>query len=98
MHLPFLTTFSASNKFQGKICINIANQIVEYQKSISFFSLGELHIANIANLTLDVDFENFWNIYSKLLLGKDTNQFWNVFDMSFISGVNVNQPFFCNDT
>ncbi len=86
------------NKFQDKICINIAYQIVEYQTSLSFFSRGELHIANIANMTLDVDFENCWHIYSKLILEKDTIQFWNIFDMSFISGVTANHPFFCNDT
>lgn len=86
------------HKFQVKICKNIANQIVEYQKSISFFPRGDIHLANIANLTLDVDFENCWNIYSKLILEKYTIEFWNIFDMSFISGVTSKHPFFCNDT
>lgn len=85
------------NKFQVKICIIISNQIVEYQESLSFYSRGDLHIANIANLTLDIDFENCWNIYSKLILEKKTIEFWNIFDMSFISGVTSNHPFFCND-
>lgn len=85
------------NKFQVKICINISNQIVEYQESLSFYSRGDLHIANVANLTLDIDFENCWNIYSKLILEKKTIEFWNIFDMSFISGVTSNHPFFCND-
>lgn len=85
------------NKFQVKICINISNQIVEYQESLSFYSRGDLHIANIANLTLDIDFKNCWNIYSKLILEKKTIEFWNIFDMSFISGVTSNHPFFCND-
>jgi hypothetical protein len=85
------------NKFQKKICFIIANQIVDYQKSLSLFSRGEIHIANIANMTLDIDFENCWNVYSKLILEKDTIQFWNIFDMSFISGVTANHPFFCND-
>jgi hypothetical protein len=85
------------NKFQVKICINISNQIVDYQESSSFYSGGDLHIANIANLTLDVDFENCWNIYSKLILEKKTIEFWNIFDMSFISGVTSNHPFFCDD-
>lgn len=85
------------NKFQDNICINIANQIVEYQKSLSSFSSGEPHIANIANLTLDINFENCWNIYSKLILEKNTIEFWNIFDMSFISGVTAKHPFFCND-
>ncbi|WP_343329298.1 hypothetical protein [Polaribacter staleyi] len=83
-------------KFQVEICKNIANQIVEYQKSLSLLSSGEPHIANIANLTLDIDFENCWNIYSKLILEKHTIEFWNIFDMSFISGVTAKHPFFCN--
>lgn len=85
-------------KFQVEICKNIANQIVEYQKSLSLFSNGEPHIANIANLTLNIDFENCWNIYSKLILEKHTIEFWNIFDMSFISGVTAKHPFFCNDS
>lgn len=85
------------NKFQVEICKNIANQIVKYQKTLSLFSSGEPHIANIANLTLDIDFENCWNIYSKLILEKHTIEFWNIFDMSFISGVTAKHPFFCND-
>lgn len=84
-------------KFQVEICKNIANQIVEYQKSLSLFSSGEPHIANIANLTLDIDFENCWNIYSKIILEKHTIEFWNIFDMSFISGVTAKHPFFCNN-
>lgn len=84
-------------KFQVEICKNIAIQIVEYQKSLSLLSSGEPHIANIANLTLDIDFENCWNIYSKLLLEKHTIEFWNIFDMSFISGVTSKHSFFCND-
>ncbi len=84
-------------KFQVEICKNVANQIVEYQKSLSHLSSGEPQIANIANLTLDIDFENCWNIYSKLILEKHTIEFWNVFDMSFISGVTAKHPFFCND-
>jgi hypothetical protein len=86
------------NKFQKKICVIIANQIVDYQKSLSLFSRGEIHIANIANMTLDIDFENCWNVYSKLIVEKDTIQFWNIFNMSFISGVTANHPFFCNNT
>lgn len=85
------------NKFQNQICTTIANQIVQYYESISLFSSGDLHIAIIANMTLDVDFEKCWDIYSKLILEKNTIQFWNIFDMSFISGVTANHPFFCND-
>lgn len=85
------------NKFQIEICKNIANQIVEYQKSLSLYSSGEPNIANIANLTLEIDFENCWNIYSKLILEKHTIEFWNIFDMSFISGVTAKHPFFAND-
>lgn len=86
------------NKFQEKICVIIANQIVDFQKSLSLFSRGEIHIANIANMTLNIDFENCWEVYSKLILEKNTIQFWNIFDMSFISGVTANHPFFCNET
>ncbi|OBQ56599.1 hypothetical protein VQ01_04450 [Tamlana sp. s12] len=85
-------------KFQSEICKNIANHIVGYQKALSFLSSGEPHIANIANLTLDIDFENCWNIYSKLILEKHTIEFWNIFDMSWISGVTSKHPFFCNET
>lgn len=85
------------NKFQVEICKNIANQIVEYQKSLSLYSSGEPNIANIANLTLEIDFENCWNIYSKLILEKHTIEFWNIFDMSFISGVTAKHPFFADD-
>lgn len=84
-------------KFQKQICKTISNQIIQYYESISVFSSGDPHIASIANLTLDVDFENCWDTYSRLFSEKNTILFWKIFDMSFISGVTFNHPFFCND-
>lgn len=84
-------------KFQGQICKTISNQIIQYYESISVFSSGDPHIASIANLTLDVDFENCWDTYARLFFEKNTILFWKIFDMSFISGVTFNHPFFCND-
>ena len=84
-------------KFQEQICTTISSQIVQYYESLSVFSDGDPHIASIANQTLDVDFENCWNIYSRLFLDNNTILFWKIFDMSFISGVTFNHPFFCND-
>lgn len=84
-------------KFQGQICATLSNQIVQYYESLSVFSSGDQHIASIANLTLDFDFENCWDIYAKLFLDKNAILFWKIFDMSFISGVTFNHPFFSND-
>jgi hypothetical protein len=86
------------DKFQSEICSIIAGQIVEFYENLSLFSSGNNSIANIANITLNIDFENCWNIYSKLILEKNTIQFWNIFDMSFISGVGPQHPFFNNDS
>lgn len=86
------------DKFQSEICTILANQIVEFYENLSIFSSGDISIANIANLTLNIDFENCWDIYSKLILEKNTIQFWNIFDMSFISGVGPQHPFFNNDS
>lgn len=86
------------DKFQSEICSIIASQIVEFYENLSLFSSGDNSIANIANITLNIDFENCWNIYSKLILEKNTIQFWNIFDMSFISGVGPQHPFFNNDS
>lgn len=86
------------DKFESEICSIIASQIVEFYENLSLFSNGNNSIANIANITLNIDFENCWNIYSKLILEKNTIQFWNIFDMSFISGVGPQHPFFNNDS
>jgi len=86
------------DKFQSEICSIIASQIVEFYENLSLFSSGDNSIANIANITLNIDFENCWNIYSKLILEKNTIQFWNIFDMSFLSGVGPQHPFFNNDS
>src|SRR5690606_11807742 len=58
---------------------------------------GSLEIANIANMTLDLDLNNCWEIYSKMLCNNQIFQFWNIFDMNFISGVGPNHPFFKNE-
>ena len=84
-------------KFQEQICTTISSQIVQYYESLSVFSNSDPHTANIANLTLDVDYESCWYIYARLFLEKDTILFWKIFDMSFISGVTFNHPFFSND-
>lgn len=84
-------------KFQHQICSTIAIQIVQYNESLSLFAIGDSHIADVANLTLDVDFENCWNIYSRLFSDKKTILFWEIFDTSFSSGVTFNHPFFRND-
>lgn len=84
-------------KFRNEICSTIAFQIVQYIESLSLFSDDDSDIANIANLTLDVDFQNCWGIYSKLILEKKIFLFWKIFDMSFMSGVTFNHPFFNND-
>lgn len=86
------------NKFQSEICSIVASQIVEFYENLSLFSSGDSSIANVANLTLNIDFENCWDIYSKLILEKNTIQFWNIFGMSFISGVGPQHPFFNNDS
>lgn len=84
-------------RFQHQICSTIAIQIVQYNESLSLFASSDTHIADIANLTLDVDFENCWNIYSRLFIDKKTISFWEIFDTSFSSGVTFNHPFFRND-
>jgi hypothetical protein len=84
------------NTFQEKICVTLSYQILEYFESLSVFSSGEPHIANIANLTLDVDFKNCWIIYSKFMHENNIIKFWNIFDLSFFGDTNSNNPFFKN--
>jgi len=82
------------SKYQKKITKVIADQIVEYI-NISFpLTRDDYHIANIANKTLTVDFEDCWEIYSKLLVQNKMIGFWDIFNMSFISGVDAKHPFF----
>ena len=85
------------DKFDKELTSTISNQIVEFQESLSLFSSSDKYLSNISNMTLDIDFENCWNIYSKLLFEKKMFQFWNIFDMNFISGVSFNHPFFNNE-
>ncbi|PKQ44466.1 ligand-binding sensor domain-containing protein [Confluentibacter flavum] len=83
--------------FGDKFCAVLSKHIVQYYESLSLYASGDPHIANIANMTLDIDFKNSWNIYSKLILDKNLILFWNVFDMNFISGVGPKHPFFKNE-
>lgn len=84
-------------EFKEDICEILANQIVEFYKTISLLSGSNQEIAEIANLTLDLDFKNCWEIYVKIVSDNGIFLFWQIFDMSFISGVGPNHPFFKNE-
>lgn len=83
-------------KFNKEITSPIAQQIIEFQESLSLFSSGDRYVASMSNITLDIDFNNCWHFYAKLLKEKKVFQFWNIFDINVVSGVTFNNSFFNN--
>ena len=83
-------------KFNKEITSSIAQQIIEFQESLSIFSSGDRYVANMSNIILDIDFNNCWHFYAKLLKEKKVFQFWNIFDINVVSSVTFNNSFFNN--